>query len=541
MAQHLQSLLVDGRKPCKPFFSSQECSYGDKCSFSHDVAKWLQLRSQSTPKESLEMACPFFDKAGKCPYGYLCVFASSHLKDGKLVIEERGNSVQLNVDSTSFSPALRAQLRSGNYEFSVAPKLLEQYRVSRDLKNSNRCSPELDNSVFALSTNDFEYLPVSRERSLLFSDKLYLAPLTTVGNLPFRRVCKILGADITCGEMAECKSILEGRAGEWALLRRHSSEDLFGVQISGNSVEELCKSVELISTHCSVNFIDLNVGCPIDQVCKRGLGAGMLQKPNRMLECVRGMVGTSKIPITVKIRTGYSENKRLTCSLIPKLASCGISALTVHGRTREQRYTRLADYDYLGDCAIECAKQKLPFFANGDIFTMRQYFSSLDLLRSRAEDMEFHNYPSGLMIARGALIKPWIFTEIKERRDWDISSRERFELLQSFVNNGLEHWGSDDLGVEHTRRFLLEWLSFFCRYVPLGVMETLPGDQQVQMNWRPPPFVGRDDLETLMSSPLVSDWIKISEMLLGPVRKNFEFVPKHKANAYSSADQDTQG
>ncbi|CAG2178059.1 unnamed protein product, partial [Oppiella nova] len=99
-------------------------------------------------------------------------------------------------------------------------------------------------------------------------------------------------------------------------------------------------------------------------------------------------------------------------------------------------------------------------------------------------------------IGRGALIKPWIFTEIKERRLWDISAGERLDILRDFVNYGLENWGSDDEGVTKTRRFLLEWLSFLHRYIPVGVLERLPQ----RINERPPPFVGRTDLETLLSS-----------------------------------------
>uniref|UniRef100_A0A2D4F5M3 tRNA-dihydrouridine(47) synthase [NAD(P)(+)] n=3 Tax=Micrurus TaxID=8634 RepID=A0A2D4F5M3_MICCO len=135
---------------------------------------------------------------------------------------------------------------------------------------------------------------------------------------------------------------------------------------------------------------------------------------------------------------------------------------------------------------------------------------------------------SGIMIARGALIKPWIFTEIKEQRHWDISSRERLNILQDYTNYGLEHWGSDTQGVEKTRRFLLEWLSFLCRYIPVGLLEHPPQ----RINERPPYYVGRDYLETLMASQNVDDWIKISEMLLGHVPANFSFLPKHKANSY---------
>ena len=135
------------------------------------------------------------------------------------------------------------------------------------------------------------------------------------------------------------------------------------------------------------------------------------------------------------------------------------------------------------------------------------------------------------MIARGALVKPWVFTEIKERRHWDISSGERLEILKTFTKYGLEHWGTDELGVSRVRNFMLEWLSFLHRYVPVGLLEVLPAKLQD----RPPTFFGRDALETLMASPNSEDWVKITDLLLGKAPDSFAFVPKHKANAYDKA------
>ena len=131
-------------------------------------------------------------------------------------------------------------------------------------------------------------------------------------------------------------------------------------------------------------------------------------------------------------------------------------------------------------------------------------------------------------VYRGALIKPWIFNEIKEQKVWDISSSERLDIVQNYVNEGLMYWGSDTRGLETTRRFLLEWLSFLYRYIPVGLL-----DQPQKINQQPPYYVGRNDLETLFASHNCNDWVKISEMFLGKVPEGFVFLPKHKANAYS--------
>ena len=198
--------------------------------------------------------------------------------------------------------------------------------------------------------------------------------------------------------------------------------------------------------------------------------------------------------------------------------------LQVHGRSRLQRYSNLADWDYIAKVAQTQSDDmpKLPLIGNGDIFSYTDY----------EEKVKREGISATAMLARGALVKPWLPTEIKERRHWDISASERLDMLKDFVRFGLLHWGSDQQGVDNTRRFLLEWLSFLCRYVPVGLLETSAISQQ--MNQRPPLFMeGRTDLETLMLSPHSHDWIKISEMLLGKVPEGFQFEPKHKAKSHT--------
>uniref|UniRef100_A0A0D3FS10 tRNA-dihydrouridine(47) synthase [NAD(P)(+)] n=2 Tax=Oryza TaxID=4527 RepID=A0A0D3FS10_9ORYZ len=321
--------------------------------------------------------------------------------------------------------------------------------------------------------------------------------------------------------MAMCTNLLQGQASEWALLRRHSSEDLFGVQICGAYPDTVARTVELVDNECSVDFIDINMGCPIDIVVNKGAGSSLLTKPMRIKSIVQAASTVTEKPLTVKVRTAFFEGRNRADSIVSDIYDWGASAITVHGRSRQQRYSKLADWDYIYQCAQK-APDQLHVVGNGDVFSFTDW----------NKHVSGCSKISTCMIARGALIKPWIFTEVKEQRHWDITSGERFNILKDFVSFGLEHWGSDSKGVETTRYFLLEWLSYTCRYIPVGLLDVIPQ----RLNWRPPSYCGRDDLETLMISDSAADWIRISEMLLGKVPEGFTFTPKHKSNAYDRAE-----
>ncbi|KAM6396120.1 tRNA-dihydrouridine(47) synthase [NAD(P)(+)]-like [Rhynochetos jubatus] len=542
---------------------AEMCSFGPRCRFLHDVAEYMAAKPAD-----LGRSCVLLETFGKCIYGVTCRFGQAHLGAGHqnlvnmaLARQWEGKEVVRN----SLSKDLQHQLRKRKFSFRKADEYLRglakahghggkggqatgcprgEQEVSNcatrreGLGDGPECpvlagqgedpragalqspgptggeeAPSLP-TVGPVTDEDTVNLRWCEKKKLEIQGKLYLAPLTTCGNLPFRRICKRFGADVTCGEMAVCTNLLQGQSSEWALLKRHHTEDIFGVQLEGAFPDTMTKCAELLNQAIEVDFVDINVGCPIDLVYKKGGGCALMTRPNKFEQIVRGMNSVLDVPLTVKIRTGVQEKMNVAHKIIPRLREWGASMVTLHGRSREQRYTRGADWAYIAECAKIASP--MPLFGNGDILSYED--------ANRATQMGV----SGVMIARGALIKPWLFTEIKEQRHWDISSGERLEILRDFTNYGLEHWGSDTQGVEKTRKFLLEWLSFLCRYIPVGLLERLPQ----QINQRPPYYIGRDYLETLMASQNVADWIKISEMLLGPVPPSFTFLPKHKANSY---------
>ncbi|XP_038628846.1 tRNA-dihydrouridine(47) synthase [NAD(P)(+)]-like [Tachyglossus aculeatus] len=538
--------------------SADKCFFGERCRFLHNLAGYMAAKPPD-----LGDRCVLFDTFGKCIYGVTCRFAGAHLGEQQQNLVDAERAAQWRdrqVVRNGLSKELQQQLRKKMVLFGRSERYLRQLNgparggagkgrtpdpgagevgggggregpaPAREDPSSGPPTSESQaggpgeepgaggggtvRTSGPLTDEDVIRLRPAEKKELDIRGKLYLAPLTTCGNLPFRRICKRFGADVTCGEMAVCTNLLQGQSSEWALLKRHHSEDLFGVQLEGAFPDTMTKCAELLNRTVEVDFVDINVGCPIDLVYKKGGGCALMNRSNKFEQIVRGMNSVLDVPLTVKIRTGVQEKANLAHRLLPELRAWGVSLVTLHGRSREQRYTKVADWQYIEHCAQVASP--MPLFGNGDILS---YEDANCALRTGV---------SGVMIARGALIKPWLFTEIKEQRHWDISSGERLEILRDFTRFGLEHWGSDTQGVEKTRRFLLEWLSFLCRYIPTGLLEHPPQ----KINERPPYYLGRDHLETLMASQHVDDWIRISEMLLGPVPPAFTFLPKHKANSY---------
>ena len=363
---------------------------------------------------------------------------------------------------------------------------------------------------------DFKMLkeyPKPLPKILNFENKLILPSLCTFGNLPYRRIVKKYGCDITMSEMVMSQSLIEGKASEWALCKKHPTEDIFGIQICAGEKNKAYKSIKLLDKFCpDTSFFELNCACPIDLVYNNGMGASLCERPNRIETIFAAMRAATEKPITIKVRTGKEENT-IAKNLIPLLYDAGVANVSIHGRTKNQRYYRDADWDYISECV---KASKIPVIGVGDIYR----YSDFEKAKEKGV--------CSVAIARGALVKPWIFKEIKEKIDYDISSSERIDILKEYAEYGLTHWGSDEKGVNTVRDFMCHHLTFMTRYVPVHCCQ----EKNIVPSLKVRPYEGicyRDEMEKLLASNKNEDLVKISEMFLGKAPDNFVFVPKHKS------------
>lgn len=520
---------------------SNECTK-EKCRNTHNIEEYLAQK----PKDN-EGTCPVFEAIGYCPSGLKCRWLKSHynhetkklIKDLDLMTKSKESNYEVN----KLKQELRFALQRNRYELGVSKEIIKELDIQKNITASQNGASmgEIDSSSTQDETKEkmASYIEqpfkISEKKKLDLRGAKIVSPLTTVGNLPYRRLMKTLGADVTYCEMALATPLMQGTNAEWALPKAHVSEyPGFGIQIATNQYSASAKVAEIISRETThVSELNLNSGCPIDLLYKQGQGSALMDQPTKLVRILKSMNASSgDIPVTLKIRTGTRDNKNTAKALVERVLSEGdTAAITLHGRSRQQRYTKQANWDYIGEVGKVVQDwnnkkeddkersdiQRTNFIGNGDVYNFEDWHNAVNT-----------DGIDSVMVARGALIKPWIFEEVESQQYLDKSSKERLEILRNYSNFALEHWGSDEYGVALARRFLCEFMSFTHRYIPVGILEKLPA----KLNQRPPQWKGRDDLETLLGSDNYKDWIKISEMFLGKAGDNFQFIPKHKSNSY---------
>lgn len=288
-----------------------------------------------------------------------------------------------------------------------------------------------------------------------------MAPMTKGSNLPYRRLAVELGARVTMSEMTLARRLKQKRKGEFALIRRFEGEPFFGVQLAGTKPDEMAWAAALVEAR-GADLVDINLGCPIDHFTRKGLGAAIGRQPARIRRLVEAMKqAVSRVPVTAKIRLGWNDDSRNYLDQAQAAVDGGADAIFVHGRTRNARYRLAADWNAIGQIA---AAVPVPVIGNGDIL-----FPD-DLARAREAGV------AGVMVARGALIKPWIFREATEGYR-DVGAEERLAIYRRYVELAVAHWGGDEFGRTRVRTFLRWHLDFWCRYVPRRADGTFPSMQ----------------------------------------------------------------
>ena len=295
----------------------------------------------------------------------------------------------------------------------------------------------------------------------IFRGRLIMAPMTRGTDLPFRRLLREQGAEVCVGEMAYAHKIVKRERSELPLLRRHPDEKVFGVQLAGK-IPEVVAEAARIAVDAGADFVDLNCGCPIDEVTRRGMGAALLERAGKLASVVAATKAAVPVPVTVKLRLGWSEGKPTYLKVAKAAEEAGADAIALHGRSRAQRYRRPADW---GAVRALVETVRVPVIGNGDVMTWR------DAVARREE-----TGCAAVMIGRWALAKPWIFREWERQEDLVPDAEARLAMVRRYVELCREAFRDDEKGRVRSRRFLTFHQDFFRRYRRNAGLEAVNAD-----------------------------------------------------------------
>lgn len=281
---------------------------------------------------------------------------------------------------------------------------------------------------------------------------LMLAPMEDVTDASFRFVCKEFGADMMYTEFVSSDGLIRDAKKSLAKLVTYDFEAPIGIQIYGNIPEAMVDAAKMAENAAEIagghgaDIIDINFGCPVNKIAKRGAGSGMMREPEKMVQITKMVVDAVKKPVTVKTRLGWDEDSKIIVDLAEKLQDVGIQALTIHGRTRCQMYTGEADWTLIGKVK-ENPRMSIPIIGNGDITSPQKAKEAFDRYGVDA-----------IMIGRATYGHPWIFKEIRHYLNTgellpEMNVCDRVDLAKRHLAKSLELKG-DRVGVLEMRRHL---------------------------------------------------------------------------------------
>lgn len=273
---------------------------------------------------------------------------------------------------------------------------------------------------------------------------IFLAPMEDVTDIGFRLLCKRFGAAMVYTEFVSAEALVRSVKSTMNKLTISNEERPVGIQIYGRDVASMVEAARIVE-QAKPDLIDLNFGCPVKKVAGKGAGAGMLQNIPLLLEITREVVKAVNVPVTVKTRLGWNNDQLIITDLAEQLQDCGISALTIHGRTRAQMYTGDADWTLIGKVKHN-PRIHIPIIGNGDITSPE-----------KAKEA-FERYGvDAIMVGRATFGRPWIFKEMNDYLEGNdvpgLTLDERIDVLEEQLRINVERI-DEYRGILHTRRHL---------------------------------------------------------------------------------------
>jgi len=285
------------------------------------------------------------------------------------------------------------------------------------------------------------YLKKLKIGNVELKNNLILAPMAGVTNLPFRIVCKEFGPGLVCTEMASSRAMFHNDQKTKRLFNTEGEKRPISFQIFGSDEETMAYAAKYVSGFADI--IDINMGCPAPKVVKNGDGSKLLLDLEQAEKVIKAVVENSKVPVTLKIRKGW-DKENIVATEIAKIAeNAGISAITVHGRTRSEFYSGKADLEI-----IKKVKEtvKIPVIGNGDIVDEESAYNMFEKTNV-----------DGIMIGRGSFGNPWIFRNIKHYLETGEklpapSNEEKLEIMKKHINLAVEEKG--EIAVKELRKHI---------------------------------------------------------------------------------------
>ena len=274
---------------------------------------------------------------------------------------------------------------------------------------------------------------------------IFLAPMEDVTDIGFRLLCKRFGASMVYTEFVSAEALVRSIKSTVAKLTIRDEERPVGIQIYGRDVEAMVEAARIVE-QVKPDLIDLNFGCPVKKVAGKGAGAGMLRNIPLMLDITREVVKAVKVPVTVKTRLGWDCNNIIIEDLAEQLQDCGISALTIHGRTRSQMYTGQADWTHIA-AVKNNPRIIIPIIGNGDITSPEEAKRAFE-----------ETGVDAVMVGRATFGRPWIFREMRRLLDGDEPDTSmdfawKLNVLEEQLRINIERI-DEYRGILHTRRHL---------------------------------------------------------------------------------------